>query len=256
MSYNNEELSRVNLIVNLIPYSWRERHLRKHFSEFGTIKNYRVMRYVMLGQIRSKGYGFVKFSTHEEALAAIAGLNGKNFLGRVIRVEFARSEKRKNLSVKRQGGGYCPLTGSWSDYCDNYEYRDHMIDEQFQTFVGNTYGTELGDKWVYNQMYDWEPRCNDEGSSVSSDEFGYYQEREHRLVITNLPREMNEQHISSMCTGFAHVNSVTCPKDNNGLPLGVAYIVVPSQHSARCLYYAFHGCEFSKGRHLRCVIDV
>merc|ERR1719229_656985 len=101
MSHYNEELSRVNLIVNMIPFSWRERHLRKHFSKFGIITNYRVMRYAMLGQIRSKGYGFVKFSTHEEALAAIAGLNGKNFLGRVIRVEFAQSEKRKKICRSR-----------------------------------------------------------------------------------------------------------------------------------------------------------
>jgi len=252
MSHNNEELSRVNLIVNLIPYSWRERHLRKHFSEFGTITNFRVMRYCMLGQIRSKGYGFVRFSTHEEALAAIAGLDGRNFLGRVIRVEFARSDRR----IKRKSFQARPAAGSWADFCDNYELRDRMIDEQFQTFVGNTYGTELGNKWAYNQLYDWGTRCRDEGSSVSSDDYGYYQARQHQVVITNLPRSMGEREIRAMCTGFAYVLGVVLPTDNNGLPLGVAYVMVPTQHSAECLFYAFHGCEISRGRRLRCSIRV
>jgi len=79
-----------NLIVNYLPLSFRERHIRKLFSTFGKIESCRVMRFAQDGRTLSKGYGFVDFSTRAEAEAAIQGLNGKNVLGKNLKVGFAK----------------------------------------------------------------------------------------------------------------------------------------------------------------------
>lgn len=79
-----------NLIVNYLPLSFRERHIRKLFSQFGKIESCRVMRFAQDGRTLSKGYGFVDFSTRAEAEAAIKGLNGKNVLGKNLKVGFAK----------------------------------------------------------------------------------------------------------------------------------------------------------------------
>merc|ERR1719204_915381 len=79
-----------NLIVNYLPLSFRERHIRKLFSEHGKIQSCRVMRFAQDGRTLSKGYGFVDFSTREEAEAAVKALNGKNVLGKKLKVGFAK----------------------------------------------------------------------------------------------------------------------------------------------------------------------
>jgi len=78
-----------NLIVNYLPLSFRERHIRKLFSVYGTIESCRVMRFAQDGRTLSKGYGFVDFSTRAEAEAAVKALNGKNVLGKKLKVGFA-----------------------------------------------------------------------------------------------------------------------------------------------------------------------
>jgi RNA recognition motif-containing protein len=96
-----------NLIVNYLPLSYRERHLLKLFSQIGEIKSCRVMRFVQDGRTLSKGYGFVKFSKLEEAHKAIETLNGKNVLGKQIKVSFARPNSQRtksNLSVQSLDG--------------------------------------------------------------------------------------------------------------------------------------------------------
>lgn len=93
---DSDDDAECNLIVNFIPLSYRERHLKKLFSKFGEIKSCRVMRFVQDGETLSKGYGFVKFRKKEHAEAAIRDLNGKNILGKVIKISLAHSNWQRN----------------------------------------------------------------------------------------------------------------------------------------------------------------
>ncbi|PVU90058.1 hypothetical protein BB561_005050 [Smittium simulii] len=56
------------------------------FSEFGTIEEARILTERETG--RSRGYGFITFSTEEAAQAAIAQANETEFDGRVIKVSW------------------------------------------------------------------------------------------------------------------------------------------------------------------------
>jgi len=93
-----------NLIVNYLPLSYRERHIRKIFSNCGHINSCRVMRFAQDGRTLSKGYGFVQFSTRAEAEYAVRALNGKNVLGKKLKVSFAKpsgQRMKSNLFVSQ-----------------------------------------------------------------------------------------------------------------------------------------------------------
>ena len=81
-------------VGNLSPDT-RETHIRELFSQHGKVRSIRLAADVFSGQCR--GFGFVEMEGHE-ARAAIAALNGKEFMGKSIKVN---EEKPRE---KRPGG--------------------------------------------------------------------------------------------------------------------------------------------------------
>lgn len=75
------------LFVGGLPYETTEDELKKSFSEFGTVESANIITDKMSG--KSKGFGFVEFSSAEEAEEA-KSLNGKDFGGRTLTVDEAR----------------------------------------------------------------------------------------------------------------------------------------------------------------------
>jgi len=76
---------------NLSPEA-TERDLTSLFSSFGRVRSIRLVKDTFSG--KCKGFGFVEMEGHE-ARAAIAGLNSKDFLGRPIKVNEERQDKRE-----------------------------------------------------------------------------------------------------------------------------------------------------------------
>ena len=81
-----------NLIVNYLPHTVGETELRRLFAPHGTIQHVKVV--TDRGSGKSKGFGFVRFSTDQEALEAIASKNGLEFGRKRIKV-------RGELTVSR-----------------------------------------------------------------------------------------------------------------------------------------------------------
>jgi RNA recognition motif-containing protein len=73
------------LFVGNLPASTKEKDLDELFSEFGTVRSNKLVMDVFSGQC--KGFGFIEMEGHE-ARAAIAGLNGKEYNGKTIKVNF------------------------------------------------------------------------------------------------------------------------------------------------------------------------
>lgn len=91
-----------NLIVNYLPNEWSEIELLAMFSPYGEILSARVIRERF--SRRSKGFGFVKFTTDQAAEDAIRDLNGEIACGKRIKVAFAKPRKSRakaNLFVSR-----------------------------------------------------------------------------------------------------------------------------------------------------------
>jgi len=84
---------KANLIVNYLPASVSEIELKTLFERFGTIKSIKVVRDRFTAS--SLGYGFVKFDTPENALNAVAALNGYQIENKKLKVSVARPNSRE-----------------------------------------------------------------------------------------------------------------------------------------------------------------
>ena len=87
------------LYVGSLSYNTTDEALKNAFSEAGAVESAIVIMDKMSG--RSKGFGFVEFSSEEEAKKAIEMFNGKELGGRTLVVNEARPPK-----TDQGGGGY------------------------------------------------------------------------------------------------------------------------------------------------------
>jgi RNA recognition motif-containing protein len=73
------------MFVGNLPADASEESVRNLFSEFGTVRSIEIVADVFTG--KCKGFGFVAMEGHE-ARAAIAGLDGKSFGDKFLKVRF------------------------------------------------------------------------------------------------------------------------------------------------------------------------
>jgi RNA recognition motif-containing protein len=74
--------------VGNLPFSVDDNQLKEMFAQYGEISEAVVIKDKFSG--RSKGFGFVTFSSAESAEKAIAEMNGKDMQGRALKVNEAR----------------------------------------------------------------------------------------------------------------------------------------------------------------------
>jgi RNA recognition motif-containing protein len=73
------------MLVNNLPADASEDSITQLFSQYGTVRSIYVASDVFTGKCR--GFGSVEMEGHE-ARAAVAGLNGKMYEGKSLRVRF------------------------------------------------------------------------------------------------------------------------------------------------------------------------
>lgn len=78
----------MKLYVGNLSFRVTSNDLFEYFSKVGTVASARIVTDRETG--RSRGFGFVEMASKEEALAAIARLNGQEYEGRHIIVNEAR----------------------------------------------------------------------------------------------------------------------------------------------------------------------
>ena len=93
----------MRLYVGNLAYSTTDEGLRTRFAEFGNVVGTMVVIDRMSG--RSRGFGFVEFSTPEEGQKAIESLNGADLDGRAIVVNPAREREAGGGGGGRRGPG-------------------------------------------------------------------------------------------------------------------------------------------------------
>ena len=80
------------VFVGNLSWDSTEESLKEHFSQAGEVEEAVIIRDRMTN--RSKGFGFVTFSSEEGAQKAIAELNESELDGRNIRVDEAKPPKQ------------------------------------------------------------------------------------------------------------------------------------------------------------------
>jgi len=91
------------LYVGNLGYDVKDADLSQLFAQHGTVESATVIMDKMTG--RSKGFGFVEMSSEQEAQAAIAALNGKDYSGRALTVNEAKPREERPGGGSRGGGG-------------------------------------------------------------------------------------------------------------------------------------------------------
>lgn len=86
-----------------LPNEWSDMDLFNFFSEqnCGQILSVRIMTDKTSG--RSKGYGFVSYDTAENAAAAINHINGKQALGKRLKVELKKGGISQAMNYEQDG---------------------------------------------------------------------------------------------------------------------------------------------------------
>ena len=101
-AFRQERLAKfqgVNLYVKNLEESIDDTVLREEFAPFGTIVSCKVMRDE---KDLSKGFGFVCYTTPEEAIKAQAEMNGKLILGKPIFVAMAQRKEERRMALESQ----------------------------------------------------------------------------------------------------------------------------------------------------------
>ncbi|RID72328.1 hypothetical protein BRARA_C04224 [Brassica rapa] len=89
-------MSSSKLFIGGMEYGMNEDSLREAFSKYGEVVETRVILDRETG--RSRGFGFVTFTSTEAASSAIQALDGQDLHGRIVKVNYAHD--------RTSGGGY------------------------------------------------------------------------------------------------------------------------------------------------------
>ena len=91
------------LYVGNLSYSVKAEDLSQMFAQHGQVESATVITDKLTG--KSKGFGFVEMSSDQEAQAAIAALNGKEYDGRALTVNEAKPRESGGGRGGYGGGG-------------------------------------------------------------------------------------------------------------------------------------------------------
>jgi len=93
----------MNIYVGNLSRNASEEDLQQAFEAFGQVTSTTIIKDKFTGE--SRGFGFVEMPSKEEALAAIAGLNGQDIKGRTVNVNEARPREQRPRFGGRGGPG-------------------------------------------------------------------------------------------------------------------------------------------------------
>ncbi|MBZ5635595.1 MAG: RNA-binding protein [Acidobacteriia bacterium] len=102
-----------NIFVGNLSFGATEDTVRSLFEQYGTVE--RVSIITDRDTRQSRGFGFVEMSNNDEALRAIAALDGKELDGRALNVNEARPREDRGFSggAPRGGNGGRHRTNRW-----------------------------------------------------------------------------------------------------------------------------------------------
>ena len=86
----------MNIYVGNLSKDMKDASLREIFQAYGEVTSASIITDKFSGE--SRGFGFVQMPKNDEALKAIAGLNGKSVQGRNLTVNEARARSDSSRS--------------------------------------------------------------------------------------------------------------------------------------------------------------
>src|SRR3989338_2022028 len=87
----------MNIFVGNLLFEATQGDVKKLFEGFGNVASVVIAMSKEKKMPKSRGFGFVQMPDEQQALAAIAALNGKEFMGRLLNVNPARPKGQKAM---------------------------------------------------------------------------------------------------------------------------------------------------------------
>ncbi|XP_039058080.1 glycine-rich RNA-binding protein 4, mitochondrial-like [Hibiscus syriacus] len=140
------------LFVGGISYQTDDQSLREAFSKYGEVIDAKIIVDRETG--RSKGFGFVSYSSTEDASSAIQALDGRELNGRQVKVAYAAERPPRNFGGGSfnigYGGGY-GVGGSYRDDSGSYARNNDLSSGNYGGNIGygNTGGGGYGSQGSY-----------------------------------------------------------------------------------------------------------
>eukprot|EP00244_Chara_vulgaris_P003226 TRINITY_DN1582_c0_g1_i2.p1 TRINITY_DN1582_c0_g1~~TRINITY_DN1582_c0_g1_i2.p1 ORF type:complete len:168 (-),score=24.00 TRINITY_DN1582_c0_g1_i2:82-585(-) len=107
-----EGLPTSKLFVGGLAWAADDNTLRNAFAEYGSVTEAKVIVDRVTG--RSRGYGFVCFETEEDASKARDGMNNQEWMGRIIRVDWAVQKSPEERLMSRGSNRRFTSRGDYS----------------------------------------------------------------------------------------------------------------------------------------------
>ena len=96
----------MNIFVGNLSFDATQDDIKKLFEGFGNVGSAVIVMSKEKKAPKSRGFGFVEMPDEEQALAAIAALNEKEFMGRILNISQARpkteADRQSELKMKMQ----------------------------------------------------------------------------------------------------------------------------------------------------------
>ena len=90
----------MNIFIGNLSFEATEADVYKIFIKFGAVTSFAIVKEKK--GVKSRGFGFIEIPDEEQAKAAIAALDGKEFMGRALNVVCATSKAGPPGSRKKQ----------------------------------------------------------------------------------------------------------------------------------------------------------
>jgi len=197
-----------NLYVTGLPDGVDDEMFRQLFDEYGTI--------VSIKLFAQSNYGFVKYSTVDEAQAVITELNGCMWGNSTLIVKFANKDQGQNS-----------WSGSWSGSPGG--------GSSFRSAGGSQYGSNLGAPGAVSEFsgLGWtgiSPPSSSRGGETAIDQ----------VYVKGLPREMNDDELLHCFAGYGEVvwHRVLKKESSND---SVALVQMGTPEEAQWLVENLHG---------------
>jgi RNA recognition motif-containing protein len=95
----------MNIFVGNLSFKTTEEELQREFEAFGEVDSVKIIKDQYTN--RSRGFAFVEMQDKDQAMAAIAAINGKELAGQTLTVNEAKPrESRGGQRRERSGGGF------------------------------------------------------------------------------------------------------------------------------------------------------
>ncbi|KAL0802582.1 hypothetical protein Bca101_057758 [Brassica carinata] len=219
-----------SLYVGDLDANVTDSQLFEAFSQMGQVVSVRVCR--DLATRRSLGYGYVNFTSRQDAARAIQELNYIPLNGKPVRVMYSR----RDPSVRRSGAGniFIKIAVDSSGQSKGYGFVQYETEESAQKAMAQLNGMLLNDKQVYVGPF---LRRQERDSTANIPRFT-------NVYVKNLAESTTDDDLKNIFGEFGNITSAVVMKDGDGKSKGFGFVNFDNADDAAKAVEALNGKTF------------